>query len=61
VLKKHIGNTKGIRLDIFFFFFKQYGGPRCWRLKELNTMLENTKKYIKDVVATKVKNILYIF
>jgi len=34
-------------------------GTKMLRVEALDTMLKNTNKYIRDVVGTKVKNILY--
>jgi hypothetical protein len=32
---------------------------RCWGLRALDTMSKDTKKYIGDIIGTKVENILY--
>jgi len=40
------------------FLFKRRG-MRCQGLKALDTMLKDTKKYIRAITVTKVENILY--
>jgi hypothetical protein len=40
--------TKGIRLDMIFFFFGE------WGLRMLDTMSKDTKKYIRRIVSIRV-------
>jgi hypothetical protein len=60
VSKRHVRNTKGTRLDMKIVFLGHRGYQRGWRLKALDTMLEDTKgvnKCIGDITSIKVKNI----
>jgi hypothetical protein len=57
VSKMHIENTMGIRLITKNFFLGNRGTKR---LKAIDTMLGDTKKYIRDVACTRVK-IYYIY
>ncbi len=63
VLKMHVKNIRGIRLDMIFYF-QAIGGT-----KTLNQIIEGvgynvkghqgTKKYIGDIVGTMLKNVLH--
>jgi hypothetical protein len=66
VSKRHVENAKGIRLDMIFFFLgnKSTKTLKVEDIKVLNMMLKGTKgnkKYIGDVINTKVLNIIYIY
>ncbi len=58
VLKRHVGNIKGIGLNMIFFFFEHKGALRHWGPKTLDTMLKDSNNYIEDIVNIKVENIL---
>jgi hypothetical protein len=55
MLKRHIGNTIGIGLDMIIFFLNNVGGGGIMLdddvsniMRMLDTMLKDTKKYIRD-------------
>ncbi len=58
-MKRHVGNTKGVKLNMKNFFFQAIEGIKT--LKALDIILEDIEKYIGDVVGFKVENILYLY
>jgi hypothetical protein len=60
--KRHIINIKGVRLDFLFLFpFWATRAPRCWWLRVLDMMLEDTKKYIGNYIVRIKVNYLFKF
>jgi hypothetical protein len=56
MLKKHVQNTRDTRLNMKIFFFNN---TKMLKVKSVEYDVKNTKKYIENVLSTKVKNILY--
>jgi hypothetical protein len=61
MLKRHIGNTKGIKLNMKIFFFQTIKCIKTLKVEGIGyNVREDIEKYIKNVVSFKVGNILYL-
>ncbi len=61
VLKRHVGNTKGVKLNMIFLSFQAIEGIKTLKIECIEHMLEDIEKYIWDVVGFRVENILYLY
>jgi hypothetical protein len=66
VSKRHAENTKSTRLDMFYFWWQwgQWEAPRGSMLRAVDALLKDikgTKKCIRAIKSTRVKNILYFY
>ncbi len=61
VLKMHVRNIRGVRLDMIFYF-QSTRGTKTLRVEGVVYDVrrhQGTKKYIGDIVGTMLKNVLH--
>jgi hypothetical protein len=62
VSKMHVGNIRGVRLNMKTFFSNNMGHFKMLKVECISIMWEDTKgmkKYLRDIVSFKFENILY--
>jgi hypothetical protein len=61
VLKRHVGNTKGVKLNMKFFSFQIIENIKTLKIECIEHSVRRHEKYIRDVVGFRVENILYLY